>query len=592
MSISNNEQKTNFGANQGVWEYYDHDNKLIAYVSRHKKQDEGKKFIPWSFVNNKWVKKWEGPKPIYRVRDLVMNPDKPVMMVEGEKTADYASSMLPEYVVVSWMGGSAGAKHIDTTHFQGRDVYIWPDNDKPGFKAQESLKEVLKDVAKNVYCINPKPLKLPAKWDLANFTDEHCEIDLDMVLITIEDAKNSKEEFDSLSYPFLSDGNNPRPLDLTENLKHILKHYNIRFRWNMMKREWDVEVPSKTFYSEEKENEVLTYITNLAVLHGFNIRRVAKHLDAIALENIYHPVRDWVLSKPLKDHSHFDKFLKLLKTADDEFSHLLLKRWLISAIGVLFNEDNFIAQGVLVLHGPGGWCKSTFIAMLAPPELEAIKKGTELDTSNKDNLIRLARYWIAELGELGGTINKSDHNKLKAHITQDLDEARRPFAAKDSKMIRRTIYAGTVNEESFLVDETGNRRWWTISLTEPIDTDAMKLIDMQQVWRAAYELYLGGERPYLNNDEVARLNESNEKHEQIDPLDEKLDAYFNWKQPGNHWMNSTQILEVIGYKNPNKTQTTRISFFLKKRGLEKGTGRLKRCYWMPYYNHKPERISV
>jgi len=592
MIITNNEQKPNFGVNQGVWEYRTFDDELLGYTVR-KKKGVGKRFVPWSFQDGQWIAKWyeSDIKPIYRCHELKNHPDKPVLIVEGEKTADAAAILFPDYVVVSWMGGSSSAKKIDTTHLKDRVIYVWPDNDKPGFTAQEKLKSALSPVATAIYYINPKPFGVEEGWDLADYDDEHGVIDWDMILMAMEDAKNSTPKFDILSYPYLSEGNNPRPLDVTANLEHLLNHYNISFKWNMMKREWDVNVPSKNFYSEEKENEVLTYMTNLAVIHGFNIRRIGRHLDSIALKNIYHPVRDWVLSEPLKDYSHFDQFIKTLKTTDDEFSQLLLKRWLISAMGVLFNEGNFIAQGVLVLHGPGGWGKSTFIALLAPSEMNAIKKGTELDTSNKDNLIRLAGYWIAELGELGGTINKSDHNKLKAHITNDLDEARRPFAAKDSKMIRRTIYAGTVNEENFLIDETGNRRWWAISLIEPIDTNAMQLLNMQQVWRAAYELYMRGERPYLNNDEIKQLNESNEKHEQIDPLDEKLEAYFNWEQPGNKWMNSSQILEIIGYKNPNKSQTTRIAFFLKKRGLSKGTGRLRRAYLMPFYNPTPEKMK-
>ena len=594
MSIPNLNDKPNFGDNQGVWEYRTHDNQLLGYSVRKQKGD-GKRFVPWSFQNNEWVMKWyeSETKPIYNCQEIPKNPQKPILIVEGEKTADAAQKLLPDWVCVTWMGGSSSASKIDTAPFKDKKVCIWPDNDEPGHKAADKIKKALKDIASHVGVVNPTILGVATKWDLADFNEENSEIDFDSIMMAIDDAGKQFEQFDISTYPELTGSDkNPRPLDTTRNLKHLLDYFSITVRWNMMKRIREVNIPGVKLYQEEAENQSLTYITNLAVVNEFSVRRIDKHLDQLAWDNIYHPVRDWILSEPLVDYSQFDQFIKILKTTDDDLSQLLLKRWLISAIGVLFNEGNFIAQGVLVLHGTGGWRKSTFIAMLAPQELNAIKKGAELDTSSKDNLIRLAGYWIAELGELGGTINKSDANKLKSHITNDLDEARRPFAAKDSKMVRRTIYAGTVNEENFLVDETGNRRWWAISLTESIDTDAIEKLNMQQIWRAAYELYVTGERAYLNDEEISQLNKSNEKHEYLSPFDEKLDAYFNWDNLPYRWMNATQILEAIGYGKPSKAESTRMGCILTKRGVTKGTGSkiMQRCYLMPNYKNDTEKM--
>ena len=617
MIIPNNEQMAIFesyrtknnelilGRFEGAWEYREINGDFHCFNVRygHLTESHKKEFRPFIYKNNKLISTYPyKTRPIYNVNSLIRYPDKLVLLVEGEKTADKVQEFFPEYNVITWMGGTSQAKNADITHLKDKKICLWPDKDESGYKAMEVLKERLRWVASEIGMTNPRSLKInkPSKigipgldvnncgWDLADLDIEHGEYDFDYIKLMIDESFiEKKQPFDVKSYPQLTESTNPRPLDTTLNFKHLLDFYNIQLKWNIMKRECEATVPGIQFYYEEKDNEVLTYLENLAITHSFKIGRVGQHMDAIALANRYHPVRDWILSKPSTNHEILDIFIKIIKTTDDDLAYLLIKRWMISAIAALFNEGDFVAQGVLVLQGTTGWRKTSFISMLAPQEFKAIKKGSELDPANKDNLIRLAKYWMAELGELGGTINKSESNKLKAHITNELDEARRPYAAKDSQLIRRTIYAGTVNEENFLVDETGNRRWWVISLRECIDTDRIKELDLQQVWRAAYELYLKGERAYLDEDELNRLNKSNEKYEKIDPLAEKLDIFFDWEIPERIEMSATEVLFNIGYDKPDRSLATKMSILLRKR---KVPTKKRSVYLMPKMNFNCSKI--
>ena len=580
MIIPTPEQMAIFGTHQMAWEYKTFDNEHLCYVIRH--QQNGKKsFKPITLQNNEWVKKYfvdkEGEtlkeRPLYNLHLLKLYPEKSILLVEGEKTADAATEYFPEYNVLSWMGGAGKAKNVILRYLKNKTIYLLPDNDEPGYKAMELLKSRLEDSNK-VYLINIKSLPLSNGWDLADL--EEGEVDLADIKLLFDSAKNPL--FNILSYPDLSEGDRPRPLDTTANLKYLLDHYNISVRWNMMKRIREVIVPDMNFYIEESENASLTYITNLAVTHSFNIRRIDKHLDAIAWEQIHHPVRDWLLSKTLKE-SLLNKFLSNIQTTNNELSYILIKRWMISAIATLFNDSNFCAQGVLVLEGEPGTHKSSFIMELVPNMLQAIKGGCSLDPSKKDDVFTLSEYWIVELGELDATFKKADIARLKSHITNDVDDVRRPHAVRNSKMIRRTIYAATVNEKRFLVDTTGNRRWWTISVTEPIKTRSN--IDMQQVWREIYDLWLTGESPNLLENEMKMLNESNKDFEFIDPFIEKLDAYFDWDSHERSWMSSTQVLMNMGYDKPSKADCTRMGTILGKKNIPKGEGRLRRSYHMP-----------
>lgn len=69
----------------------------------------------------------------FGVHQLNANPDKKVMIVEGEKTAVFGSIYLPQYVWLS-CGGSGNLLGKDCTKLpalQGRDVILFPDLSKP-----------------------------------------------------------------------------------------------------------------------------------------------------------------------------------------------------------------------------------------------------------------------------------------------------------------------------------------------------------------------------------------------------------------------------------------------------------------------------
>ena len=380
-------------------------------------------------------------------------------------------------------------------------------------------------------------------------------------------------------FPDLTATQNPRPLDTSDNVIHLLNYLNATVKWNMMTRVREVFIPGMNFYMEEAENASLNYITDEAVKAGMKVTRIDKHLDAISWNNLYHPVRDWILSKPLQDKEIINEFLCILKTTNDELSRILLKRWMVAAIAALFSETGFCAQGVLVIQGEQYTHKSSFIMSLAPSNLCAIKGGLSLDPSKKDDIFTSSECWIGELAELDATFRKADIARLKSHVSNDVDTVRRPHAVRNSRMARRSVLAATVNEPRFLVDVTGNRRWWTISITEPINT--RHGLDMQQVWRAIYDLWKEGESPTLLLNELEQLNSLNKEFEYLDPFELKIDEYFDDDWNDRIWMNATEVLSIIGYNNPNKAQTTHMGNILMKRGYQKGKGSKRYSYFMP-----------
>ena len=378
------------------------------------------------------------------------------------------------------------------------------------------------------------------------------------------------------TYPKISDLNAPlnypdisgkTPLDTRNNLKFLLDLHNITVRWNIMLRRREISIPNVSHFVDEKENADLAHVYHLATINNMPNSRLDKHLDSLGWMNSYHPVRECILNNPWDKKSRLDKFIAAIKTKNEEFSYTIIRRWMFAAIAAAFSEKGFACQGVLVLQGDQYIGKTKWVKLLSPVGSEAVKEGLILDPNNKDSVITASQCWIGELGELDGTFRKSDIARIKSYITSDVDIVRLPYNARNSYLSRRTVFVATVNETKFLVDDTGNRRWWTIEV-ESIDFNHG--LDIQQVWAEVFEIWKSeNEHTWLSSDEMNALNKINEDHEQIDPFEEKVLELFNFEDP--EWrkkptlkMTTTQVLDKIGYNKPTRSDATRMGKILIK----------------------------
>jgi putative DNA primase/helicase len=148
---------------------------------------------------------------------------------------------------------------------------------------------------------------------------------------------------------------------------------------------------------------------------------------------------------------------------------------------------------VLTLQGAQGLGKSSWVGSLVS-DLDVrdmiVKLDHHLDPHDKDSVLSAIAHLIVEIGELDSSFRK-DIARLKGFITRDFDKVRRPYARAASEYPRRTVFAATVNDGNFLIDDTGNSRFWTLPL---VAINYEHGIDMQQVFaqlKGAYALSTG-----------------------------------------------------------------------------------------------------
>lgn len=135
-----------------VWEYRDADNRLLMKVMRFdvtKQGERQKDYRPLVFAkssNKDSAWRWMQPpnnRPLYGLNYLARKPKAVVVLTEGEKAADAATALLPSMVCMSWAGGSKAIGKADFSPLAGREVWLWPDNDKAGLECMAKIEPEL-----------------------------------------------------------------------------------------------------------------------------------------------------------------------------------------------------------------------------------------------------------------------------------------------------------------------------------------------------------------------------------------------------------------------------------------------------------------
>lgn len=189
-----------------LWRYLDEAGRLLACVARFSREDGSKVILPLSYGREGgtgfpgWF--WKAlpePRPLYGLHGLALRPEAPVLLVEGEKTADAAQRLFPEYAVLTWSGGANAVGRSAYAPLRFRRVTIWPDNDAPGFRAVCSLLTVLAEQEVAPLCVLP-PSELPEAWDLADEVPEHMDIGqcLKQALPAADFLRHAQERFPGL----------------------------------------------------------------------------------------------------------------------------------------------------------------------------------------------------------------------------------------------------------------------------------------------------------------------------------------------------------------------------------------------------------
>ena len=317
-------------------------------------------------------------------------------------------------------------------------------------------------------------------------------------------------------------------------------------------------------------------------------RDIRPAIDRVCRENKYNPVVDYLNSLAWDGTKRLERWMqKLLGAPDTPFTRLVGPKVLISACARAI-EPGCKVDTIMVLEGEQGLKKSSAIAALFGEEYTA--ESVSLFDQHNKMVMQMMGAWCVELAEFVAVVRK-EQGGVKGLISMRSDRVVLPYAKMASTHPRRCIFFGTINPDSmgYLTDNTGNRRYWPVSVTQ-IDMDGIRE-KRDQLWAEAMDLYRNGARWWLEGDENGvAAGEQDERQEEDawgPPLERNIQKEESDRNRRITEITSDEALSLLGipHERKDKRAQMRIASALTQIGFVRRTQR-------PPNGGKPRKIWV
>lgn len=301
-------------------------------------------------------------------------------------------------------------------------------------------------------------------------------------------------------------------------------------------------------------------------IHRMGSDTVRQAMDIVAKRRTINPVRDWLEQLKWDGKDRLSTWLgDYLGANDSDYTRAVARAWLISSVARIY-QPGCKADGVLVLVGRQGALKSAALRVLGGEWF----RDTVFDLANKDAFIQLRGAWIYELSELAA-MSRADAERIKAFITSTVDVFRPPFGRAIVELPRRVVFAATTNNESFLKDKTGNRRFWPVAV-QVINLAGLTLI-RDQLFAQAVAAYRQGENWWLTEMVEEDAKDVQDEYSDVEPWEPQI-----LKILATHsQVTVDDLLTVIepDVSKWNSFWVTRVTQVLKKHGWERKQRRVE-----------------
>lgn len=285
-------------------------------------------------------------------------------------------------------------------------------------------------------------------------------------------------------------------------------------------------------WSDHDDSEVTRYLETTFNITGKD--KIEHALRIVSFRNKINEVKSYLESLSWDGKKRLDYLLSQYLGAEDNiYTRAVMRKSLCAAVA------RAMSAGVKydympIFTGPQGIGKSTFLSILGKKWFSDSLQTFE----GKDAAEMIQGTWINEIGELTG-MSKTETNLVKQFLSKKEDIYREAYGRRTGKYPRRCVFFGTSNDDEFLKDATGNRRFWPVEVglyppSKSIFNDLEDEVD--QIWGEAYVYWQIGEPLYLSGEVEAIAKEEQERHRESN-VKEGLIAEFLQKKVTEDWEN-------------------------------------------------------
>lgn len=260
--------------------------------------------------------------------------------------------------------------------------------------------------------------------------------------------------------------------------------------------------------------------------------KIKDAMVAVVTRHKVHPIREYLDSLEWDGVPRLDRLIiDYVGAEDNELNRAMTRKHFTAAVArvmipgckydycLIIAGAEGIGKSTLFNVMGGDWFSDSLVTMEGTKGMEQARNG-----------------WVIELPELG-SIKRSDVEQVKAYISRQNDMYRPAYGSVMESHPRQCVFCGTTNETYFLKGETGNRRFWVMSVNPELrkhgDPRTAIEADRNQLWAEAVQRFKDGEKLYLSEalEAEARKRQGEFNDNQEDPLPGMVQAYLDMKLP-------------------------------------------------------------
>ena len=299
----------------------------------------------------------------------------------------------------------------------------------------------------------------------------------------------------------------------------------------MVRRRLPWDMPGLKYprlYNDSDDANLQAYIERRYKV--FNKGKCDSAVSIVAGVNAYNVVAEYLEGLTWDGRPRIGTLLTdYLGVENSEYTRAVIRKTLVAAVARALTVDRQIKFDQMpILTGPQGIGKSTMLRYLAKDPNWFNDSLTSFEGKDAQELIQGS--WIIEVGELAA-MNKQEANSVKLFLGKVDDKYRKAYGRRTESHLRRGVFIGTTNDDAFLRDVTGNRRFWPIrcAVVDPIKDVFTDLPDeIDQIWAEAVVYYKLGEALYMDTPSLVKAAlEMQEGHRQRSEFEGLIEMFLD-----------------------------------------------------------------